>query len=120
MDLAIIIALISLLATPLAAVVTWFFNRRKYNTEIYNTISESAQTSVETVQLAMNTLREELKDTQLKIANLNTNVQELTIETMKLKQALAESEREKASLKERIYMLTASLQAQAVERNEYI
>ena len=120
MDTAIIIALVSLLATPLAAVVTWFFNRRKYNSEIYNTITESAQTSVETVQLAMNTLREELKDVQLKVSDLNAKIKDLEIEALRLQNALNEKERENVSLKERIYMLTASLQAQAVENNEYI
>lgn len=120
MDTGILIAIISLVTPIIVVIVTWLVNRRKNVGEYFNTVAESAQTSVETMQATMTTLHAELKEAQEKLSQLNTHVQELTIEILKLKAELAESEREKIKLKERIYMLTASLQAQAVERNEYI
>ena len=120
MEPAIIVAVVSLLSAPLAAFITWLFNRRKTSSEIYNVISESAQTSVETMQSTMNTLHAELKSTQDKVSNLVLKIKELEIQILKLKADLTESEKENIILKERIYMLTASLQSMAVERNDYI
>jgi FtsZ-binding cell division protein ZapB len=66
----ILIAVIGVLAAPVAALVTWLLNRRKHISEIYNMLSESSQTAVETMQMTMQELRIELTEARLKIDEL--------------------------------------------------
>jgi FtsZ-binding cell division protein ZapB len=66
----ILIAVIGVLAAPVAALVTWLLNRRKHISEIYNMLSESSQTAVETLQMTMQELRIELTEARLKIDEL--------------------------------------------------
>jgi len=70
MDGAILVAIIGILAAPFAALITWLTNRKKHVAEIYESISESSQNAVETMQLTMNELRTELVDTKGKIDEL--------------------------------------------------
>lgn len=67
---ALWIAIIGVLAAPVAALVTWFLNRKKNYAELYNVLSESSQTAVETMQLTMHELRIELVDAKDKIESL--------------------------------------------------
>lgn len=67
MEPGIVIAIIGILAAPFAALVTWLLNRKKNVAEIYNALSESSQTAVETMQLTMNELRTELEEARRKI-----------------------------------------------------
>lgn len=67
MEPGIIIAIIGVLAAPFAALITWLLNRKKHVAEIYNALSESSQTAVETMQLTMNELRIELEEARRKI-----------------------------------------------------
>jgi len=67
MEPGIIIAIIGVLAAPFAALITWLLNRKKNVAEIYNALSESSQTAVETMQLTMNELRIELEEARRKI-----------------------------------------------------
>jgi predicted nuclease with TOPRIM domain len=70
MDGAILIAIIGILAAPLAATITWMTNRKKHVAEIYESISESSQNAVETMQITMQELRTELVETKSKIDEL--------------------------------------------------
>ena len=70
MDPAILIAIIGVLAAPLAALFTWTLNRKKHIADIYAALSESSQTAVETMQLTMNELRIELEEARHKIEDL--------------------------------------------------
>lgn len=67
MDTPILVAIIGLLVAPMAAFVTWFVNRKKHIADIYAALSESSQTAVETMQMTMETLHNELIDATLKI-----------------------------------------------------
>ena len=70
MDPAILIAIIGVLAAPLAALFTWTLNRKKHIADIYAALSESSQTAVETMQMTMNELRTELEEARHKIEDL--------------------------------------------------
>lgn len=70
MDASIIVAIVGVLAAPVAAFVTWLLNRKKHIADIYNALSESSQTAVETMQLTMNELRIELTEAREKIDQL--------------------------------------------------
>jgi regulator of replication initiation timing len=70
MDSAIIIAIVGVLAAPVAAVITWVLNRKKHIADIYTAISDSSQTAVETMQMTMNELRQELVAAREKIEEL--------------------------------------------------
>jgi FtsZ-binding cell division protein ZapB len=70
MDASIIIAIIGVLAAPVAAFATWFLNRKKHIADIYNALSESSHNAVETMQLTMQELRIELVDAKDKIEEL--------------------------------------------------
>lgn len=70
MEPTILIAIIGILAAPLAAVITWMLNRKKHIADIYAALSESSQTAVETMQMTMNELRTELEEARHKIEDL--------------------------------------------------
>jgi len=70
MDSAIVIAIIGVLAAPVAGTLTWLLNRKKHISDIYTAISDSSQTAVETMQLTMKELREELVHAREKIEEM--------------------------------------------------
>ncbi len=70
MEPTIVAAIIGILAAPIAAVLTWMLNRKKHIADIYNALSESSQTAVETMQMTMQELRLELVEARQKIEEL--------------------------------------------------
>lgn len=86
MNEAIIIAVIGLLAAPVAAFITWLSNRKKNIGEIYATLTDSAQSAVETMQTTMEILHEELQLAQEKIETLIQENQKMQAEISKLRQ----------------------------------
>lgn len=70
MESPIIVAIIGVLAAPIAAFVTWFVNRKKHIADIYSALAESSQSAVETMQMTMTTLHDELLDAKEKIESL--------------------------------------------------
>ena len=70
MDSALIVPILVALITPIGAIVIWLLNRKKHVAEIYNALSESSQTAVETMQMTMQELRIELVEARLKIEEL--------------------------------------------------
>lgn len=85
MDNAVFIAIVGILAAPIAAVVTWFVNRKKNIADIYASLSESSQTAVETMQMTMITLHDELLDAKIKIETLITENELLRADLRELK-----------------------------------
>lgn len=83
---ALIVAILGLLAAPVAAVITWIANRRKNIGQIYSVLTESAQSAVETMQSTMETLHEELQAAQAKIDELIQENHKMQGELAKLRQ----------------------------------
>jgi cell division septum initiation protein DivIVA len=110
-DSAQIAILVSVLAAPLAAFVTWFFNRKKYVADIYSSISESSQNAVETMQATMNTLHAELVEVQIKAGQNAQRIIELQTIANDYLAGRQELDAENVKLKSRVYELTATLQA---------
>lgn len=86
MNDAIFIAVIGLLAAPIAALVTWMANRRKNIGDIYTALTDSAQTSIEMMQNTMETLHDELNLATKKIEELILANQTMQEEIAKLRQ----------------------------------
>ena len=101
MEPAVIIAIIGVLAAPIAAVITWMLNRKKHIADIYNALSESSQTAVETMQMTMQELRIELVEARQKI-------EELIAENELLRQDLAALKSQNEALMEQIHDMRVS------------
>jgi len=91
MEPAIIVAIVGVLAAPVASFVTWFLNRKKHVADFYNAVSESSQMAVETMQMTMGELRTELISAKEKIeeliqenAALRDDLRELKIQNERL------------------------------------
>ena len=85
METPVIVAIIGVLAAPVAAFFTWFVNRKKHIADIYAALSESSQTAVETMQMTMTTLHDELLDAKVKIESLITENELLRQDLRELK-----------------------------------
>lgn len=85
MSEALIVAMVGLLAAPVAAFITWVANRKKNVADIYSILSESSQNAVETMQVTMNELRTELSDARNKIDDLIAENQALRKDLAALK-----------------------------------
>lgn len=86
MNDAMVLAILGLLAAPVAALVTWMANRRKNIGEIYSALTDSAQSAVETMQATMETLHEELQSAHEKIEQLIEENHKMQEELAKLRQ----------------------------------
>jgi regulator of replication initiation timing len=85
METPVIVAIIGVLAAPVAAFFTWFVNRKKHIADIYAALSDSSQTAVETMQMTMKTLHDELIDAKQKIESLITENELLRADLRELK-----------------------------------
>ena len=101
MEPAVIVAIIGVLAAPVAAVITWMLNRKKHIADIYNALSESSQTAVETMQMTMQELRLELVEARQKI-------EELIEENALLRQDLAALKNQNEQLIQQIHDMRVS------------
>lgn len=99
---ALVIALIGLIAAPLAALITWLANRRKNVSEIYSALTESSQSAVETMQSTMETLHDELISAQSKI-------EELIIENQKMREEIAKLRHQNVLLLEENHALHSKI-----------
>jgi regulator of replication initiation timing len=77
--------MIGVLVAPLAAFFTWFVNRKKHIADIYSALTESSQSAVETMQMTMTTLHDELLDAKVKIESLITENELLRQDLRELK-----------------------------------
>ena len=95
MEPTILVAVVGVLAAPLAALLTWTLNRKKHVADIYMALSESSQNAVETMQVTMNELRIELAEARNKIEDL---IAENELLRNDLKELKAQNERLMAEL----------------------
>lgn len=86
MNEALIIAIIGLLAAPIASFITWMANRKKNVGDIYATLTDSAQAAIEYMNTTMDTLHDELIVAQEKIEELILENQKMQAEISKLRQ----------------------------------
>lgn len=86
MEPAVVVAIIGVLAAPFAAVITWMLNRKKHISDIYSALAESSQSAVETMQMTMTTLHDELIDAKGKIDSLIAENELLRADLKELKQ----------------------------------
>lgn len=70
MEISFIVAILGVLAAPIAAFMTWFLNRKKNIADIYNVIAGASGSAVETMQMTMQELRTELSEARVKIEEL--------------------------------------------------
>lgn len=110
MEPAVIIAIIGVLAAPIAAVITWMLNRKKHIADIYNALSESSQTAVETMQMTMQELRLELVEARQKI-------EELIAENELLRQDLAALKTQNEQLIAQIHDMRIAYEMQSQQRD---
>lgn len=112
METPVIVAIIGVLAAPVAAFFTWFVNRKKHIADIYAALSESSQTAVETMQMTMTTLHDELLDAKIKIENLIT-------ENELLRQDLRELKNQNALLLEENKALRSKIDQIGIQMNNF-
>ena len=73
----VLVALISVLAAPIAVFITWMVNRKKHVADIYGVLASSSQSAVETMRVAMDALHEELIEANKKIDILQKEIVQL-------------------------------------------
>jgi predicted nuclease with TOPRIM domain len=110
MDATLVIAIAGALATPVAVVITWILNRKKHVAEIYEAISGSSQTAVETMQMTMSELRLELVAAREKI-------EELIQENELLRQDLAGLKAQNETLMEQIHDMRVSYESRSSQHD---
>jgi peptidoglycan hydrolase CwlO-like protein len=106
---ALWIAIVGVLAAPIAAFVTWFLNRKKNYADLYSVLSESSQTAVETMQLTMQELRIELIEAKNKIEDLIVENELLRNDLHELKAQNEQLILENRAFKLKIEELTATI-----------
>jgi uncharacterized protein (DUF3084 family) len=114
----VLVAIVTVLAAPLAALLTWFLNRRKHISDIYNVLSESSQTAVETMQMTMNELRLELSEAKIKIDELIEENEMLRKDLQELKDMNVQLIYENQTLKNQLDNLTEVLKHLHVSDSE--
>jgi chromosome segregation ATPase len=111
MEPAIIIAIVSMLAVPIASFITWLLNRKKNVADIYQVITSSSQSAVGTMQAAMETLNIELVNAQDRIDELTIENRDMKREMNTLHQANALLQQENESLHRRVNEIAETLAA---------
>lgn len=106
MEASLVVPIIVALVTPIGAILIWLLNRKKHVADIYNALSESSQTAVETMQMTMQELRIELVEARLKI-------EELIAENALLRADLAALKEQNNSLIEQIHDMRVAYEQQS-------
>ena len=118
MDTPILVAIIGVLAAPIAAFVTWFANRKKHIADIYSALAESSQSAVETMQMTMTTLHDELKEAKSRIEDLITENGLLKEGLLDLKKQNDELIRENRELRTKIEEVSQQMMKFHEQRND--
>ena len=103
METPILVAVVGLLVAPIAAFVTWALNKRQGLANIYNSLSETQQNAVETINTALQAVRTELDVAHSKIDQLLT-------ENESLRESIRQLLRENDELRKQVVELTKTLQ----------
>ena len=110
METPILVAIVALLAAPIASFFTWMLNKRQGLANIYNSLSETQQNAVETMSMTMQSVRIDLDNAHQKIDQLINENQLLrdSIEELKVqnRQLLSENDQ----LRKQVVELTNTLQ----------
>ena len=110
METPILVAIVALLAAPIASFFTWMLNKRQGLANIYNSLSETQQNAVETMSMTMQSVRIDLDNAHQKIDQLISENQMLreSIEELKTqnRQLLSENDQ----LRKQVVELTNTLQ----------
>ena len=110
METPILVAIVALLAAPIASFFTWMLNKRQGLANIYNSLSETQQNAVETMSMTMQSVRIDLDNAHQKIDQLINENQLLreSIEELKTqnRQLLSENDQ----LRKQVVELTNTLQ----------
>ena len=110
METPILVAIVALLAAPIASFFTWMLNKRQGLANIYNSLSETQQNAVETMSMTMQSVRIDLDNAHQKIDQLINENQLLrdSIEELKMqnRQLLSENDQ----LRKQVVELTNTLQ----------
>lgn len=110
MDNSFWLAIIGILAAPIAAFFTWFLNRKKHIADIYNVIAGASGEAVETMQMTMQELRLELSEARQKI-------EELIAENELLRQDLAALKTQNEQLIAQIHDMRVAYEMQSQPRD---
>lgn len=62
--------IVAILTVPVASLITWFVNRKKDNASVIASITESSQNAVETMNSALEAVKEQLSEVQAENAEL--------------------------------------------------
>lgn len=110
--------IIYLLAPALASLLTWAFARKKQKADVSVSISEAAQTSVESLILVMDELKDKIEESTEEIELLKIRTEELILENELLRMDLEELKTQNRKLLEEnsklridIHRLTDQLKA---------
>lgn len=74
---SVVVAVIALFAGPIAAFIGWLLNRRKTDTDISNSIATASGDAVAAIRSVMQTLEDELKETQRELSEFKAQNREL-------------------------------------------
>jgi len=109
METPVLVAIIGVLAAPIAAFITWFVNRKKHIADIYSALTESSQSAVETMQMTMETLHNELKEAKDRIEDLISENILLRQDLLELKEQNNELIRENKELRLKIDQISQQM-----------
>lgn len=109
METPVLVAIIGVLAAPVAAFFTWFVNRKKHIADIYSALAESSQSAVETMQMTMETLHDELKEAKERIEDLISENILLRQDLLELKEQNTELIKENKELRLKIDQISQQM-----------
>jgi septal ring factor EnvC (AmiA/AmiB activator) len=102
MEPNVVIAIITLLAAPVAAVVGYRLNKKKTDTDISNSIAMASGDAVEAMQQVMKSLHDELKETKEDLAVFKA-------QNKNLEESLEELKKQNGKLMEQNFTLAAEI-----------
>lgn len=102
MEPNVVIAMITLLAAPVAAAVGYRLNKKKTDTDISNSIAMASGDAVEAMQQVMKSLHDELKETKKDLAVFKT-------QNKNLEESLEELKKQNGKLMEQNFTLAAEI-----------
>ena len=98
METGIIIAIIGLLATPIAVMITYMLNRKKTNSELYEALSQSSLTAVTSMQASMTRLQMDLEKAIADLGIAQDNIDQLLQDNSLMKAAMRVLESQNSQL----------------------
>jgi len=88
MEMGVILAILGIMATPVAITLTWLFNRTKANADIYEALSQSSLTAVNAMQASMDRMGTDLQRAINDLATAQDKIDMLLQDNSLLKAAI--------------------------------